>query len=343
MKSEELYNYHREIYSGGSANCFTGSMCKVMKLNGINIKEHIIYILGKGFKFYEEIDEFGNPKIFTKFVKMIDNFCEKYGIEMKAIDVIDSKIKEQIFNILKEKNIIVWLNSKYLKYSDFYYSQDEGYLHAITLEKIINKNLIRVIDSLIISAPVINCVADIEYKYLEKAILTDIEEPDIKNVTKKLFTLTPKESILTNIESKILCESLYENSVEILKDYEQDKPSAIMKFYIDCKSALDNGDESRKIWLLQRINRIIKVLWIIPNRKLLYEVILDLNLEKQEEESLLSSLEAMITNWLVLANCCLKCSIQTKKIDMIEEYFIDVENSEKDFWIKLEKILKRYI
>ncbi|WP_054750177.1 hypothetical protein [Ruminiclostridium josui] len=289
MSTTTEYSYFREIYPGAAANCYTGSLCQIMRLTGNEIKEHIIYLLGNGFRFFAKIDEFGDPKLLTELTKTVDTFCEKYGVSLSFTDINQLNTKNQILELLESQHIIVWLNSKYLKYSDFYYSQEEGYLHAIALERKINSKLIRIIDSLIVSAPVVNCIADFELEYLEKALLTEIEKPEIVNVTNKLITLTQKTSIPTPIDDTLFRNNLYCSSTEILQDYNNEKISPVMEFYKYCMKALEEGNEERKVWLLQRINRIIKSLWVLPNRKLLYSIIPELNLAKSEEETLLQS------------------------------------------------------
>lgn len=343
MSTTVEYPYFREIYPGAAANCYTGSLCQIMRLNGINIKEHIIYLLGNGFRFYATIDEFGDPKLLTELTKTVDTFCEKYGISLSFTDIDQLNTKKQILDVLEFQHIIVWLNSKYLKYSDFYYSQEDGYLHAIALERKINTKLIRIIDSLIVSAPVVNCIADFELEYLEKALLTEIEKPEIVNVTNKIITLTKSTPMPTPIDNTTFRNNLYCSSNEILQDYNNEKISPVKEFYKYCMKALEESNEERKVWLLQRLNRIIKSLWVLPNRKLLYSIIPELNLAKSEEETLLQSLENMINNWLVLASCCLKCSVQTKKIGILEEYFTDADNGEQIFWKQVRETLKNYI
>lgn len=343
MLTKDAYPYFREVYPGASANCFTGSLCEVMWLTGVEIKEYIIYLLGNGFKFYSSIDEFGDPKLFTELIKTVDNFCEKYGYFLEYTYMDEVNTRKQILDVLENQHIIVWLNSKYLKYSDFYYSQEDGYLHAIALERKISSEIIRIIDSLIISAPAVNCVADFELKYLQKALLTEIEKPEIVNVTKKIITLARRKNTPMVIDNTILRKNLYSNSIEILQDYGAEEVSAVIEFYRFCKDALSIGDKERNVWILQRINRIIKTLWVIPNRKLLYSIIPDLDLEKGEEDALLRCLDDMTTNWLVLANCCLKCSVQLHKIDMLEEYFIEADKGEKIFWSQVKDILIKYI
>ncbi|MCX8131680.1 MAG: hypothetical protein N3I35_16500 [Clostridia bacterium] len=343
MSTKAVYPYFREIYPGAAANCFTGSLCEVMRLTGSEIQEYIIYLLGNGFRFYAAIDDFGDPKLFTELTKTVDIFCEKYGVGLNYKDIDQINTKKQILNVLENEHIIVWLNSKHLKYSDFYYSQEEGYLHAIAIEREINPGLVRIIDSLIVSAPVVNCIADFELEYLEKALLDKIEKPEITNVTKKIITLSRRESMPTSLENTILRSSLYSNSAEILKDYCKEKKSPVMEFCRYCQEALEEGNEKRKVWLLQRINRIIKTLWVIPNRKLLHAIIPDLNLAKYEEDTLVNSLDDMINNWLVLSSCCLKCSVQIRKVDMLEEYFIDADKGEESFWRQVSDTLKKYV
>lgn len=342
MSTKEVYPYFREINSGGAANCYTGSLCEVMRLTGTEIKECFIYLFGNGFKFNAIIDEFGDPKLFTNLFKTVDVFCKKYGITLEFRDINHTNAKRQILKVLQNRPIIVWLNSKYLKYSEYYYSQEEGYLHAIAIEKVMNTNLVRVIDSLIVSAPIVNCKADFAIEYLEKALFADIEKPEALGVTEKIITLTGKNTISESFEKSILRNNMYKNCIEILEDYKVDKKSAIMIFYNFCQEAFKKGDDKRKIWLLQRINKIIKTIWVIPNRKLLYLIIPELKLAKKEEEVLINCLNCMIDEWLVLASCCLKCSVQTQKIYMLEEYFIAVDQSEKIFWNQVNVFLKNY-
>ncbi len=336
------YSYFRRIYPEAAANCYTGSLSELFRMYGNEVEEYIMYIVGNGFRFFEGIDEYGDPKIFYDLIKMAETFCYKSGCSLEYIDIDNFGAKKQMLDILKNKHLIVWVNSKHLQYSDLYYSQ-EGYLHAILLEKIISPELIRIRDSLIVSTPSVNCIADFHIDLLEKSILDQLEKPELFDVMGRLILLNINENNPIKFHKDFLITNLYNSSLEIIEDFNNDN-SAILKYCRNCEIALEEGDVNRKIWLLQKINRSIKALWVIPNRKLFYKILPSLNLNKNDEEKLLQNLEELINGWIILANYCLKCSVQSDfhGLDLLGHYFLKANHGEEIFWNQMVDILSTY-
>ena len=338
------YPYFREIYPGSYSNCYTGSVSEVLKMYSNEIEEYVIYILGNGFQLFEKMDEFGDPKIYFELVKMVDIFCDKIGCSLEFEDVDHINTKKQVLDSLKNKNrinIIVWVNSKHLQYSDLYYSTS-GYLHAIVLEKIINPELIRIRDGLIVSTPAVNCIADFHIDLLERSINDNLETPEVVDVMGKLIFLNINGDKIKKLDIPFLINKLYNDSIKIKDDF-KDEDSVILRFYKRCATALAERDTIQKQSLFIRINKIIKALWVIPNRKLFYKILPDLNLNENDEKKLLQSLDNLLNEWMILATYCLKCSIQSEMDeDSLSYYFSKANQGEEIFWNNMVDVLGAY-
>lgn len=336
------YSYYREIYPEAAANCYTGSVSRILKLYGKDVSESDIWIAGKGFRFKEGIDDYGNPRLSFDLIQTVDAFCNRCGCKLDLDAVNPCDFEQQLEEHLKTKSLIIWVNSKHLKYSDLYYSED-GYLHAIVLEKMIEKDIIRVQDSLIVSTPAVSCVADFHILDLKKAVLDFLETPELPVMGKYLY-LKIENSELLSIDSYFRMKNLYYNTIEIL-DSHQNQNSDIMRYYGRCKKRLLTNNLNTKIWHLHRISTIIKTLYVLPNRKLFYKIIPSLQLEKEDEEQLLQSLEELIKNWLILANYCLKCAVQSdiKGVNELYHYFNMANEGENKFWSVMKNKLQKYI
>lgn len=339
---KENYLYFKEIYSEAAANCYTGSVSKILKLYGKNILESDIWIAGKGFGFSAGIDDYGNPRLSFDLIKTVEVFCGKCGCTLNWEAVNPSNFELQLKDHLKTQSLIVWVNSKHLKYSDLYYSE-AGYLHAIVLERMINKELVRIQDSLIVSTPAVSCVADFHIDDLKKSILDFLPTPELP-VMGSFISLQIHNSELLNIDLHFKIRNLYSNTIEILSSY-QNQESEIMKYCRKCNKELLNNDADVKIWHLRRINTIIKTLYVIPNRSLFYEIIPSLQLRKEDEKQLLQTLEELIKKWMILANYCLKCTVQSdvRGVNELYHYFSIVDEGEKQFWTIMESKLQKYL
>jgi hypothetical protein len=342
-KSETAdYPYFREIYPEVSINCYTGCVQSLLKAQGIHIPEYIIWTLGKGFILSEGEDEYGDPAIFFDQFQIVNEFSKIYNFKLDSYDIQYDNFHQQIVSFLdKKKQLLVWVNSHYLIYSDLYYS-NKGYLHCIVLESINHENsLVRVRDNLIVSVPAWSCIADLPFEYLVKGVSDRVRLP-LEDVMGTFHTLTIEKEP-PNITTKLLRDSLQSTCSQIVADIYHDK-SVIIKYGERCWGYIEKSDDDKKLWMLGRINDYIKTLYVLPNRIALGKVLENIELNCEDYNELKARLNDVLTSWTILANLCLKCYVskRTRDLDMLPGCFEEVKKSEEIFWVNLNKILGRY-
>lgn len=336
------YGFYREIYKEHSVNCYTGSICEIFKINNHPIDEYILWTVGRGFQFTEGVDEYGDPQIAFDLFRTVDRFCEKYGCKLKMHELNIKNIPTQIATALENDYLMVWANSKYLQYSDLYYSLS-GYLHAIVLENIVaDSALVRVRDSLIVSNPAVSCIADLPMEMLEKALIDKVRTPEF-DVMGKYITIHLGQP-LNQFTKNDLAKYLLQNAMDILEEYQQNG-SIIIKYFNRCKKEISSNDNSRIFWVLRRITNNVKTLYIMPNRLLLYKLFEALGMNDLAYERLIVSLNYVMLKWKTIANFCLKCSLKGdfEGVDQMEHYFLEVDKAENKFWELTTENLRRYL
>jgi hypothetical protein len=285
------YPYFREIYSEVSINCYTGCVQSLLKAKGISIPEYIIWTLGRGFTLSEGEDEYGDPAIFFDQFQIINEFLRIYNCRLDSYDIQYDHFDQQLTSFLDDKRqLLVWVNSHHLIYSDLYYS-NKGYLHCIVLESINKeKKLVRVRDNLIVSMPPWSCVADLPFEDLLKAISDRVRLP-MEDVMGVIHTLSIEKEP-PNITAKLLRDSLQSTCSQIVADINRDK-SVIIKYGEHCCQYIEKASNDKKLWMLCRINDYIKTLYVLPNRIALGNVLENIELN-------CCGLLSLSTNCLVL-------------------------------------------
>lgn len=327
------YIYYRKFEEHPAINCYTGSISFLLQNEGLDIKEEDILLIGKGFSFRAGYDEYNTPLLSFDLFGTVQRFCEWYDCVIDKIPFTKQSCIDILDGILKTKDVLVWVNSKYLEYSDLYYSQ-RGYLHAVVLEELFEKQLVRVKDRLIVSTPPTCCEADLSVDNLIKAMSDIVTIPEGNFMGE--YIIINKIGSTVSVDSLLLKTLMYENSKINLQQYNQTNRSPIYMYFLSCRQVLV-GDQEEKNWMLKRMNTNIRTLYCIPNRKLIYKVLDRIGVDSNAYELL----DKVIKAWDTLAYFCLKLSIKEEENQLmkLEHYFSEVEKKEFNFWKYLNDIL----
>lgn len=330
------YEFYRKFDDEAAINCYTGCFCYLLQNEGVQINEEDILLIGKGFSFRSGLDEYSKPLLSFDLFETVKRFNLWFGCKMEKHSFNKNNDIILLTSLLEKKNVLVWVNSKYLKYSDLYYSQ-KGYLHAIILKDVYGE-FVRVKDRLIVSTPTVSCETDLSLDNLQRALHDIVTIPE-GNFMGEYITLDIKSRI-NAISEELLRKKLLEVANTNLNQYNLkiSSHSAIYDYFLLCRNYLIEGGEKRKE-MLQRMNTNIRTLYCIPNRKLIYKILMQINLPLK----CTILLNELIKTWDTLAYYCLKLSLreEDKQLENLERYFKSVESIEKKFWNCIKENLER--
>lgn len=322
-----------QYYKESNINCYTGSICKLLRFYNINVKEEDIWLWGRGYKFIANYDENGKPQLAIDIYKLVDRYLNQKGFVIKRVP-FSKNITSQILEFLEDKPVIVWINSKYLKYSDIYYGQ-LGYLHAIELEKYNSmKSEVIVNDSLIVSIPPISCKCIMNINELLPG-LTDIVSTDLYDDMGYIYYLV--NTHVVKEESELSATECFRLSSDEIISNMDSKGSSILSYYNACMMYASTNSKD----IYERMNINIKQLYALPSRYLLRLVVDKYLVDKNSHDIIYSLLDKIINQWKVIAFSCLKNSRTHKEndSDLLKNAFLKVDSLETDMW----KYIKEFI
>ncbi|AXQ99561.1 BtrH N-terminal domain-containing protein [Pseudoalteromonas piscicida] len=331
----ESYNLPLKEISDVSINCYTGSVKRAIESHGYNLLEDDIWVLGDGFYFSSYDNEYGVPEFGFEMEDITKKFFSVLNVKFKYIDLELYDIGSNLKTLTsKYKGIVQWSNSKYLSYSNLYYSS-KGYLHAIFIKgyDVIHKGY-EVIDSLVISATPSACKVIMDSSSVETAITDTIE--GYAYYQNKCLVIENAEGVST-INDVLLLSSIKESCSSIIEKYESE--SSISMYSNRVKEYLGGLEGEDKVSFLRRIADNINTLYVIPNRTLLRRSLIKLIGSDYDEVK--EELDEVFFQWKAISNLCIKCSLTLceEDISRINDRFILTEQAEMKFWSKLACVL----
>ncbi|WP_445374589.1 hypothetical protein ACSLVK_22085 [Photorhabdus tasmaniensis] len=141
-------------------NCFTGSLTRLLNLQGKNIFEAEIFEAGNGYLFRSGYDELNMPE-YTFSVETVGlTGAVSLGANMVSLPIDYPHWCCQLYELLcQKKGVVAWVNSAHLSYSEVYANKPE-YLHAVLITAITDDySQVRIFDSLVVDRESYACEA----------------------------------------------------------------------------------------------------------------------------------------------------------------------------------------
>lgn len=336
------YAYWREISNEWSINCYTGGVCDLLEKQGHKVQEYELWTIGGGFDLQAGFDEYGAPEILFDVFHIVRQFLKHYNCELirEAIDF--AHLKDDLKRRLAKEQLLVWVNSKHMAYSDLYYS-NKGYVHAIILNEYSPvTNLARITDKLIVSAPPWSCQADLHFNELYRALHDTVSttSPLYIDIMGYFYALKDNGNN-RKIDDEVINSYLFKMTKKMLSKISAGD-SAIIRYSENCLSHIERVNDEEKQWMLMRMNDNIKTLYVLPNRNMLKKVFGHLRVKPLLSRILSEKINDVIMDWTTLANLCLKCSVSKnmKGLSTMPESFEKVRKTEDTLWTTLYQVME---
>ncbi|MGJ8626365.1 MAG: hypothetical protein ACSHXB_05325 [Sulfitobacter sp.] len=315
-----------------AVNCFTSGLVYAINANSnAAIKESDLLVFGSGFQFRSDYDEYGFPEIIFDVIQTSVDAVARLGARLNK-DYVDTNggWLEQLLGLMKARGqIIVWVNSTHMKYSDVYFKRSP-YLHAIVLKSFsVEKQEFSLFDSLIIDRQRKSTHATISVSDLEKALFDQIQGNELAPEMGTVFSCSDLDQlkIPQNINADIIRQIKANRTVAMHKDAVRLYREYCMPFVLDAQK---NRVEASK-----RLYDHIFTLFIVPSFFHLRTAMNDCGFPSKA----IDELDALEQVWRELGILALK--FERTEMDIliprISKKFQLIEERTDAFWLSLEK------
>ncbi|WP_145167477.1 hypothetical protein [Rhizobium sp. SJZ105] len=242
-------------------NCFTGGISYIARNNERPISEEELMLCGTGFQFRSDFDEYGYPEFIFNVIGTSEVAISSWrGDLLKEYVPSSDSALAFVMQRLKLHPLIVWVNSRYMSYSDVYFNRDP-YIHAIVLESYDETtNLFKLFDPLVMDRFRMEGSAFLPSTHLVEALTKTVKGNELAPEMGTAYTLQINNADFSKVV-KVDQELLRQAHANIT---DPEHACAVEKYRRLCVRAL-KSDDAHARQAARRLFDHINVLFVVPS------------------------------------------------------------------------------
>ncbi|TDB54297.1 hypothetical protein [Photorhabdus khanii] len=307
-------------------NCFTGSLTRLLNLQGKEIFEAEIFEAGNGYLFRSGYDELNMPE-YTFSVETVGlTGAVSLGANMVSLPIDYTHWCCQLYELLcQKKGVVAWVNSAHLSYSEVYNNKPE-YLHAVLITAIADDySQVRIFDSLVVDRESYACEAWMPSGKFYLALSDKVPGETYDHMGHFYIVDSLKDLEIMSVRKLLTRQAELFNTLPEYYD-------ALKNYSKLCLNAFQQPKE-KACRAAKRLFDHISVLYVIPNLSLLKYSLIRADIAP----ALIEHCTELIGHWKALSILALKfeATLSLQVLEKIEGRFNHIDQMTYVMWGEL--------
>ncbi|MBS9430397.1 hypothetical protein [Photorhabdus akhurstii] len=307
-------------------NCFTGSLTRLLNLQGKEIFEAEIFEAGNGYLFRSGYDALNMPEYTCSIETVGLTGTANLGADIVLIPIDYAHWRRQLYELLRHrKGVVAWVNSAHLSYSEAYANKPE-YLHAVLISAIADDySQVRIFDSLVVDRESYACEAWMSSEQFYLALSDKVPNETYDHMGNFYIVDSLKDQEAMPVRELLTRQAELFNTLPEYYD-------ALKNYGKLCLSAFQQAEEEA-CRAAKRLFDHISVLYVIPNLNLLKHSLIRADIAP----SLIEQCTELIDHWKALSILALKfeATLSSQVLEKIAGRFDHIEQITNMMWEEL--------
>ncbi|WP_448512280.1 hypothetical protein [Photorhabdus laumondii] len=321
-----MENVTDKSYANVAINCFTGSLTRLLHLQGKEIFEAEIFEAGNGYLFRSGYDALNMPE-YTFSVETVGlTGAATLGANIISLPIDYAHWRLQLYELLcQRKGVVAWVNSAHLSYSEVYANKPE-YLHAVLISAITDDySQACIFDSLVVDRESYACEAWMPSEQFYLALSDKVSNETYDHMGNFYIIDSLKD------QEAMPVRELLTHQAELFNTFPE-YYDALKNYGKLCLNAFQQAEEEA-CRAAKRLFDHISVLYVIPNLNLLKHSLIRADIAP----SLIERCTELIENWKVLSILALKfeATLSPQILEKIAGRFDHIEKITNIMWGEL--------